>query len=386
MRYHAILAFMLPLLVGFSVVGDQRPEGIETAPQEVMHDSTTWLIQPSFKYDVLTFLNALTGDDYYLTYYQDEYKHFEPLLTAEAKAALADLKRIIKDAGGGIISAKLTLYFSATDDETLDEMLATLEDSRLMQERLKATPYYSEGGWARYESVQPALKTIFQFLQEINFPVYWHETIRPRVLEKIETVEPQLPQYNVIREVESLLGYPLHSDTITVYMLYFSQPHGIRITGTRFLTDVAWPFAIVLRNAVHEMMHPPYDLAGDEELRTTLSLLKEDAFLMDKVENHNPSFGYNSFEGFVQEDVVQAMDQVINERLGVAQDPHARWKQSDDGMHVLAVALYHVMKEEGFDESGEHLRAFLLRQIQSGKIKPGQLKKIYTAFYTAEGK
>ena len=70
-------------------------------------------------------------------------------------------------------------------------------------------------------------------------------------------------------------------------MLYYSQPHGIKVAGTRFLTDVAWPFEIVLQNAVHKMMHPPYDLANNDELRNLLFLLKEDEFLMEKVLNHN---------------------------------------------------------------------------------------------------
>jgi len=65
------------------------------------------------------------------------------------------------------------------------------------------------------------------------------------------------------------------------------------------MTDVAWPFSIVLCNAVHEMMHPPYDLTTDSELRETSNLLKADEFLLDKVEHHNLSFGCNSFEGFL---------------------------------------------------------------------------------------
>lgn len=381
MTHKAVLASTVFIMVAILLVGCRNLDSGASPAREALHVSTTWQIQPSFKYDVLTLLNPLTGDSFYLQYYQNTYTHFEPLFTSEAREALASLKQKIKDDGGNIISAFLTLYFSATNDETLDAMLATLENSHTMQENLKATPYYSERGWALYESVQPELKTIFQFLQEIDFPSYWRENVRPLVLEKIGKIEPQLPQYNVIREVESLLGHPLPSDTITVYMLYFSQPHGIRITGTRFLTDVAWPFSIVLRNAVHEMMHPPYDYTGDRELRGALDQLKEDSFLMSKVENHNPSFGYNSFKSFVEEDVVQALEQVITERLGIARDAQQRWKENDDGMHVLAVALYSVMKEESFAETNEYLRAFLLRQIESEKLRPGEIQRIHSEFY-----
>lgn len=165
-------------------------------------------------------------------------------------------------------------------------------------------------------------------------------------------------------------------------MLYYSQPHGIKITGTRFLTDVAWPFEIVLRNAVHEMMHPPYDLDSDDELKKTIYLLKEDKFLMDKVLNHNPAFGYNSFEGFIEEDCVQALEQIINEKLKIEVEAHKRWKQVDEGMHVFSVALYDVMKEENFNQKGEQFRDFLIRVIRSGKLSPGKIKSIYDAFYS----
>ena len=380
----AVLVSSLFFMVAILLVGCRDLDSSASPARKALHDSTEWQIQPSFKYDVLTFLNTLTGDPFYLRYYQNEYTHFEPLLTTEAREALVSLKRKIKDDGGNIISAFLTLYFSATDDETLEEMLATLGDSHTMQENLKATSHYSDSAWALYESVKPELKTVFELLQEIDFPGYWRQTIRPRTLERIGEIEPHLPQYNVIREIESLLGHPLPSDKITVYMLYFSQPHGIRITGTRFLTDAAWSFSIVLRNAVHEMMHPPYDYTGDMDLREALDQLKADSFLMDKVENHNPSFGYNSFEGFVEEDVVQALEQVITERLGIARDARPRWKENDDGMHVLAVALYSVMQEERFADTDEHLRAFLIRQIETGKLQPGHLQAIHSAFYGTE--
>ena len=100
----------------------------------------------------------------------------------------------------------------------------------------------------------------------------------------------------MVTEVERHLGFSLGSNTITIYLLYFARPHGIRVTGARFIADSSYPFPVVLQNAVHEMMHPPYHLSGDIELTTALAKLKADAFLMDKVLNHNPSFGYNSFE------------------------------------------------------------------------------------------
>lgn len=381
MKWSVRLAIViLSSMVTLDSFGEDNKEPVEKKTE--MHSTTDWQIEPSLKFDVLCFLNTATGDSFYLNYYQDEYDELEPKLTHAAKEALANLKRKIKDEHQGIISALLTLYFSATKDETLDDMIRTLENSETMQNNLKKTPYHSEESWQVYESVREDLKTIFLFLKDIQFESYWEQNALPKVTEKIATIEKELPKYNVIKEQESHLGFVLPSNKITVYMLYYSQPHGIKITGTRFLTDAAWPFEIVLRNAVHEMMHPPYDLPNDNELQNTLSLLKEDEFLMDKVLNHNPAFGYNSFEGYIEENCVQALEQIINEKLEIEREAHQRWKESDDGMHVFAVALYDVMREENYNQKGELFRDFLVRMIRIGKLSPEKTKEIYDDFYS----
>jgi hypothetical protein len=250
-----------------------------------------------------------------------------------------------------------------------------------LKSNFQKTPYYSDEGWKLFESVNSELKTIFNFLKDINFTDYWNQNILPRVNDTINVIKPELPKYDVIKENEYYLGFKLPSDTITVYMLYYSQPHGIKITGTRFLTDIAWPFNILLRTSVHEMMHPPYDYNNDEELRNTIELFRKDEFLMDKVLNHNPSFGYNTLEGLFEEDCVQSLDQIINEKFGIAKDAKKRWKENDDGIHVMAIALCQIMKQENYNSKNEKFRDFLIRIVKEGTLKPGMVKDYYDKFY-----
>jgi hypothetical protein len=95
-----------------------------------LHTNTGWQLKPSLKYDTLCLLNALSGDPYYLHHYQAEYDHFHPLFTPEEQAAFAQLKHVIKDEGNGIISARLTLYYSAVEDEALPEMIRISRTTR----------------------------------------------------------------------------------------------------------------------------------------------------------------------------------------------------------------------------------------------------------------
>jgi hypothetical protein len=350
-------------------------------PHPESHKLTDWRVSPSFKFDALCFLNIMTGDQFYVSHYKEEYDRFEPKLTPPARAALARIKRKVKDENGNIVSAFLCLYFSATDDETLADMLATLDDSAAMERNLRRTTYFSEDGWRLFLSVRADLKVSLSFLEAIRFEDYWRQNILPRAQRKIAEMEKVLPRYDVVSEIERAVGFALASNRVTVYLLFYSHPHGMRVTGTRFAANTRWPPVVIVQNAIHEMLHPPYDLARDAELKRALASLKGDGFLMGKIKNHNPSFGYNSLESYVEEDCVRALEQLVQERLGIAREPRRRWREEDEGMHVLAVALYSLMKRDDYGGRGESFRDFLVKAIRAGGLRAGNIEPTYKAFY-----
>jgi hypothetical protein len=245
-----------------------------------------------------------------------------------------------------------------------------------MKSSLRQTVYFNEGGWRLFQSVRGELRTILASLKEMGFADYWMQHLLPRLTQEAAALESWLAKYDVAAEVEAHLGFALPSDRITVYLLHFARPHGIRVTGSRFIADVSYPFLEVLRNAVHEMLHPPFFLSRDRELRAALKALEGDAFLMGIIRHHNPSFGYNSFDSFVEEDCVRALEQVIGERLQIGRDARRRWKEEDDGIHVLAAVLYGLMKQENYVGSHEPFRDFLLRMLKTGRLAPGKLRQL----------
>ena len=371
------------LLAVFAVFTGLATPLLAQEPHAAFHTTTDWDLRPSFMFDTLCALNFLSGDPYYLKFYQADYDRLFPRLRPEERAAFASLKRRIKDQHGGIISAQLALYFSVTDAESLDDMIRVVKDSSAMQRNLKATSYYSDDGWKVYDESRSDLQAAFRALKRIDFAADWEKHARPSVEKARAGIAQDLPKYNVIPKIESVLGAPCPSNRITVYLLYYSEPHGIKITGTRFLTHYSYPFRIVLRNAIHEMMHPPYDLAHDADLRASLQSLRADAFLMDKVEHHNPSFGYNTLEGLEEEDCVQALEQILAEPLGMGGDPRRYWKEQDDGIHVLAVALYSLMKQQHFVDGHEAFPVFLKRMIRSGALSNGRIEELNRAFFAS---
>ncbi len=338
------------------------------------HTITNWELVPSFKNDAMCFINILTNDHFYVRNYKKEFKVHQDLITPEVKSALNTIRDTMKIKHQQIISAWLTIYFSATNDESMDELLSRIDHINLIKENLKKANSYNDEAWNIFVSILPELKITFQFLKEIEFEKYWEREIRPVVEKRILEMEQKISNNNIISEIERKLGKPFDSDTIKVYVLYFAQPHGIKITGTRFITDVSYSDKTVMNNAVHELLHS-LDLQTNKETAKVVAELKNDPVMMDKLENHNPSFGYNTFEGYVEENCVKALDEIINSRYGFTEFKNAkkRWRRNDGGMHVLAAVLHELMVQENFLESDELYEDFIVRMIQEDRIV-GEIK------------
>lgn len=342
-----------------------------------MHSSTRWNIVPSLVFDTFCWINVLTGDPFYVRYYSQDYEAFQERLTPEAGEALKSIKTKVKDEGQQIISALLCLYFSATSDQTLDDVLHTLADSSQMYQNLQHSTYYQEKKWRLYNVVRPELITLVRFLQSIDFEGYWRSSILPRIEQRIQSLQNELAHFNVVVEDEALLGAPLASNELTVCVLYYTQPHGMKLLGTRFITDVSYPAATVARIAVHEMFHPPFD-ERHPEVQSGIASLQEDPFLLRTFERRNPDFGYNTFKGFIEESCVRALEQLVNERLDIVHcEARERWRTEDEGLHVFAACLYAIMKEEQYNAHGETFEQFFMRMVGS-KLRPGTLEQTYT--------
>jgi hypothetical protein len=62
-------------------------------------------------------------------------------------------------------------------------------------------------------------------------------------------------------------------------------------------------------------------------------------------------------------------------------DPRRYWKEQDDGIHVLAVALYSLMKQQRFADGHEAFPVFLKRMIRSGALSNGRMQELNRAFF-----
>jgi hypothetical protein len=312
------------------------------------------------KYDALCCVGLLTGGQLYTARYPQEYARFTALMDDRDRAAFHELRRVITDENKGLPGPLLTLYLSASEAETIDGLQAALSHPESLRATLRGTPYYDEQEWKTvFVPAIPALIHCLGFLKRVGFETIWHAEYEPRILARIQDLNRKIGGTRFIDMQAKLLGFRPVQGPMTAYLCYFPKPHGIRVTGPRYITAYDYPLDIILSNAVHEPMHSPFRPADDPALWKALAPLKADPDLMQALEHHDPSFGYNTFEGLVEEDCVQALEQLIEERMGVARPAGERWAKADDGLHILAAAVYELMKEDGYNQRGGSFQDWL---------------------------
>ena len=336
--------------------------------------STDWKTRASEGFDALCALNLLSGDPYYLEKYPKEAVSFEAPPYAAARQAAQRLKAAIKDEGGGIVSAFLTLVFSGGPDHSLEAVLASARAPARLKASFRASSFWNEESWKLFERVPPDVIEALDAMRRAGFTKEWKALMEKGAPGGVDSLRAELARYDVLGEQSRLIGHQLQQGRIEVILLHFSRPHGIRIQGGRFLTNIGYPASVVVRNAAHEPLHPPFN-ASDPRVAKAVAGFSSDSLIVRIVRDHNPSFGYNTVGGYVEEDAVQALEQIVSERLGIAKPAADRWRDGDDGMHVLAAALYDLMRETGFAEKGGRFETWFINMVAAGHLNPQEVER-----------
>lgn len=332
---------------------------------------TQWKVRGSEGFDALCFLGPLSGKPLYTRYYESELADFRPRFPPEAQAALDRIQKLA-DAKNALLAPSLCTLLSAAPDARLEDVIVAVEqaETRVLPD-YKASPYWSAESWAGLMFGRADLLTILRGLREAGFPEFRRRLIAARLEARIPALSARLSTMDVIAEQERLIGHRLEPG-IEIALLWFSKPHGTRIQGQRFLSHVDYPDELTIRIAAHEILHPPFPMEGPAA-KAAISALERDPLMVRILKEHDPAFGYNTMEGVLNEDTVQALDQIISERLGVSRPPAMRWAEADEGMHVLAAGLYGMLKADGFDRTGGDIEAWMARAVGVGRLAPANL-------------
>ena len=346
------------------------------AAQTAVTNKTRWKVRSSEGFDAIAFLGPLSGGKLYTDYYGPDAATFALRLPEPVRNDIANLSSTATAEGLGLLGPNLSVLFSANGaDATIDSLLVALrEREQRIRPSYAASPYWNEKDWSWFDAAAPRLDIIFTAMRDAGFASFRAERVGTELNTRIAGVQRSLGNFDIITWQEKLTGRSF-DPTIEIVLLQFSKPHGIKVQGQTFLQAIDYDVATTIRIAAHEMLHPPVPMDGAAAL-AALAVFKRDPLINRIVRDHDPRWGYTSLDGLLNEDLTQALDQLISEALGVARNPADRWHKSDDGMHVLAAGFYGLLRQDRWIDTGGSIEAWLGDAVRRGYLTPAVLYPI----------
>ena len=348
----------------------------EPAARPASTPRTRWKVRDSEGFDAIAFLGPLSGTQLYLDYYAEDAAAFAPRLPEPVRNSIAQLWNDATNDGFGLLGPNLQVLFSANGhDTTISTLLKALRSrSTSILPSYRASSYWSQEDWAWFDRAAPRLDAVFSAMQRAGFAAFRRQRVGTGLDRRISEVERELAGFDVIPLQEKLTGRSFDPE-IQVVLLQFSKPHGIKVQGQTFLQSADYDTATTVRIAAHEMLHPPVPMDGPAAT-AALAALERDALVMKIVNDHDPRWGYTTLKGLLDEDLVQALDQLISEALGVARNPADRWRQADDGIHVIAAGLYGLLRQDRWADKGGSIEQWLASAAATGRLEPATFHPI----------
>ena len=336
---------------------------------------TRWNVIGSEGFDAIAFLGALSGRDLYRARYAAEADAFGPRLPAAVRADVPRLADESDKSSFGLLWPVLANILSGAGITTLDSVIAALSDleGRVRPAFLKnASREDSDFDWLKANA--PRLLRVFSAMRDAGFGAFRREKLGPDFEARVDEEARALARYDVIRWQEKLTGRSF-DPVINVVLLAFAKPHGAKMQDQTFVQAFGNDTATTVRIAAHEMLHPPFPMDGPAA-KAALAVLEKDPLIPLIVREHDPKWGYTTLDGMLNEDMCEALDQLISEALGVARNAADRWRQADDGIHVLAAGLYGLLRQDRWTETGGSIEAWIERAARTGRLAPANLHPV----------
>jgi hypothetical protein len=348
---------------------------------------SSWVIQPSLWFDTVCLIPLLAGLPFYTSRHERDARWWQDRFASagqDAHDGLSVLRDEIADRAAKPLPAFLALWTSPAAGpthratESLDGLIAAVADPELLVSAMRETSRrWNEADDRLFRSVRPALLAVLEGLRAAGLAEWWAEHAEADLRRRCGELSDSFAAYDLVPLVEQHTGVSFEARAVELCVLRWAAPHGIRVTGTRFLTDIRYDADRVLNIAVHELLHPPWP--KDHPVQDRLDALAADPFLAARFTGRDPAAGYNTWASYTEEDAAQALDQFLNTQLGrnTRGEPAPRWTEADGGMHVLALLLHDTLRRGGYDPAAGRYADFLARALSDASIWPRDLEARY---------
>jgi hypothetical protein len=344
---------------------------------------TRWKVGWQQGLDACLLLGVVSTPSLQSEAYPEECRYWQERLSPTAKDALARVRKAI-DVQGGLLGPTLALWASATRSDSIEATREAFAAPEAMRTKLSSKEFWgSAEEWNAKAAYFPDVAAVLAELAAQGFADYWNGKKKPLVEAKVVHLRRELSQIDMIGAQQRYVGRPLDPQ-IEIYLSAFSEPHGIRIVGQRFLTSFDYPSIIVKRNAAHEIFHPVL-LSARPETPRILARLSQEPVLARIDARADKSDGYRTINALVEEGMTQALEALVSRRLGFGRgDLGAYWRDQDGGIHVFAAAALDAMVHSGFAARGGDALSWLDQQTANGNLRGEKLVRHAAAIIGTE--
>ena len=146
-----------------------------------------------------------------------------------------------------------------TAADCLDDLVTAVADPELLACAMRETsPHWNEADDSLFRSVRPALLAVVRDMRAAGLAEWWAEHAEDDLRSRCDELYQSFAGYDLVPLVEQCTGVSFDARAVDLCVLRWAAPHGIRVTGARFLTDARYGADTVLNIAVHELLHPPW--------------------------------------------------------------------------------------------------------------------------------
>jgi hypothetical protein len=352
-KYQAasILSIILVIFfTGCNIFNKTKNESLDSAGGKPM----IFDIKSSYNFEILSFFNVLTQDEYYVRLNREAYDKFFPLLSEQNKEMLSSMVSILHRTNIAFSLNLLLAQISGYEENSIAESFSKKEEITVIVEQLKQMPYIPVEYLEQIDSILDISIEIINDLERNGFAEYWQQEIKPSI-DLLCKENQELLEQNVFTNI--FLQYkPSLPKKINIYICAFHRPHGTKLTlngDAMILSDEYSSQNRTLMVIAHEMFHPPYDY---QKARQSLEKLSTLPFVIDAFNNQNENVKYAQMDYFFEENIVEALGIYVVYMLGIEQDPHTYFKNHDYGSHVISPLFFdylletHKKRDETFEQ------------------------------------
>lgn len=366
-------------------------------PGEGFHERTRWSVAPDYDYDALCLFNLVSGNDYITPLYEGTpegafAQRLAAGLNPSERRSVRRLAFVFGRLFGTVPSSALVNLYHISGAKGIGELAEMLREPAAFRKKHAAA--FGAFFGARLEWLSPPgflvdflLEDIAVYLEAVErsgFREFWTGSVYPELRVRADALEAELGAYDIIPEVERLLGLPLPDDRVDMILCRFARPNGISLGENSFIMEERAEGAAFARVAVHELLHGWVDWNSGPALERLTASVMEDPRVRAAFRRRNRDYGYNSAAALVEEALVKALDQVGSERLGIDEPWRERFFFSDDGLHAAGLGLYCLFSAGEIPlpgDSGMTLQETMEQAAASGVLRPGRIAELWNDAY-----